>query len=419
MARNTNTFKYKAVHPTDTDASGRRVFLTGEMQAPSEDVVRTTLTVERGLLPVSVEEKSQFGQAQWSLSKLTGTPSGKSLAHAFRQLASLVKNKVSLPEAIAAVAEGSDELMIRETFGELRAKVLEGVPVDEAMAEYPKVFDDVVIQLVRAAVAGGFVPETLQRIATMVESKNMVKKKIRGAVMLPAITVAAAMGVGILISIVLIPSLAEMLYDMNPDAELPAATRALMSFSSNAIWVLPLLTALVVGLLVANKKVFNRKEGWLRFKSKLALKVMVFGRLTRLSALSTLSRGIDMMLSAGVRQSEALKILAPTMKNRLYRESVSEMAKATVEGRRLSEVMVNYPDLYDFSFRKMVETGEKAGALDEMMSNVADQMEFDLEDMTDNLANALNPLAIVVVGVILGALGMAMFSPILTIANSL
>ena len=421
MANTSFAYRWKAVNPEDSiDLNGDTKFVTGEMNAPSEEIVSATLSSEMGLRPVSIDKKKQLGgDKEWSIAKILGKPSGKSMAEAYRQLSSLVKAGVPLPEAVAAVAEGSGELMIRETFGELRDEVTQGVPLNKAMESHPKVFDDIVIQLVGAAIEGGFVAETLLRIADMAENKNKVKKKIRGALMMPVITVIAAIGVGIMMSIVLVPQLAQMLEDMNPGEPLPALTQGLMWVSENAIIIALILIALAVGWFFLNRKVLRYKEGWHEFKSKAALKTPVFGKLARLSALATLSRSMEMMIHAGVQQSEALTIIAPSMTNRLYRRATADMATAVVEGRKLSTVMVNYPGLFDFAFIKMVQTGEDAGSLDEMLENVANQKEDDVDDMTDNMAALLNPLALMVVGVLLGALALSMFGPILSIASSL
>jgi type II secretory pathway component PulF len=413
------TFRWKAVRP-ELGADGRRQFVTGEMQAPSEDVVRSTLITERDLTPESVEPRKRFGgETEWSVAKLLGRPSGKDMAGAYRTLASLVRNSVSLPEAVAAVADGSREIMVRETFGELRDKITAGYSIDEAMAQYPDVFDETVVELMRAAVNGGFVTETLVRIADMSESKNAIKKKIRGALIMPCIVLLAAMGVGIMMATTVIPELARMLEQMNPDQQMPLQTRALLWFSDNAIIILPAIFVLLVTAFIVNLKVLRHREDWQRLKSRAALRTPVLGKLTRLQSLATITRGLEMMLAAGVTMSEALRIIAPTVNNRIYREAVTEMGTASLQGRRLSDVMVNYPRLFDFAFVKMVKSGEESGSLDEMLQGLANETEEDVKQMADNMAELLNPLALLVVGFVLATLGMAMYGPIMEIAGSL
>jgi len=422
MATKTATpeFKWRAMGDVDP-ATQRRVFHEGTMHAATEDVVRSTL-IDRGLTPVIIEQKSgvAFGNTEWSVAKLTGKPSGKDMAAAYRILASLVRAGVPLPEAVDAVADGSRELMIRETFADMRDRLAEGTPLGDAMRRHPKVFDEMTIELVTAAVEGGFLGDTLERVAIMADNRNRLRRAIRGALVMPVITLVAAIGVGIMMSIVMIPEMAKMLEDMNPGGQLPPTTRLLVWFSEHAAIIGVISLLLAVGLFVLSRKVLRFSEPWAVFKSKTALRVPVMGRLVRLQAKAGLTRGLQMLVKAGVQQSRALQILTPTMVNRMYRVAVGEMADAaTSEGRPISDVMRGHPDLFDFALVKMIQSGEKSGSLDDMLGKIADEQEGELDAMTDNLAALINPLALIVVGAVLAILAGALYGPVLAVAQAI
>jgi len=416
----TTVYKWSALHPTEVDAEGRRRFLTGEMRGDSEDIVRQTLENERGLIPVSVDlRKKMGGEKEWSIAKMMGVPSGKSMSEAYSQLASLVRVGIPQTAAVAAVAEGSKEVMVRETFAAVRDKTTSGYTLAEAMEDHPKVFGDTDVRLVSAAVEGGHVAETLDRIAISTRNKRETKKKIKSALMLPAITVVAAMGAAMMVAILMVPQMTLMLEKVDPDAVMPWATRVLVAFSDNAIIILPAIIAVLVVGYTLDRRVYVRNEKWLTLKSKVALKMPVMGAYTRLASLAALSRGMEMMIASGVRQSEALETLAPTLPNRVYRVAVAELSRATLEGRPLSKVMQAHEDLFDFTFIAAMKTGETSGTLDMMFASIADEKERELAAMVDTMAELLNPVALVLIGAMIGVVGVGMYGPVMAISQSM
>lgn len=411
-AKTSATYRWTAIDPNSVDADGRLVFVRGTTRAPSEDSVRSQLASERGLTPISIDAtKQSWGNREFSWSRVIGTPSVGALAEAYRQLATLVRSGLTLTQAVGHVSIGASDPLIKETFVQLGDQLLEGKSLADAMGMYPKIFGRVEVNLLRAAAEGGFVAETLDRVATMTEGRNVIKKKIRGAVMGPSFMVLAAIGAGVLMATKMIPQMVEVMSDIAPDAELPATTRAVMWGSDHILPIGLVAAAVAVGATLLHVRVLRHSDSWHVFKSKVALRTPVMSQLVKLQSLASLARGLEMMLKSGVQQSEALQALAPAMKNVLYRDSVMDMAKATIEGRQLSTVLKANPRLYKFTFSAAVAAGESSGRVDEMMGRIADQAEMDLKLFTDSLSELLTPLAMMVVGAIVGLLGAAYFGP--------
>ncbi len=419
MASKDFTYHWTALDRRNLDAQGRPAMRSGKMPASSEGSVGVALR-DQGLEPVDISAKANsFGGKEFSFSKIMGKPSPKAMAHAYRQLATLSRNGVSLPEAVESVAGGNSDMLVREVFSDVRDRLNDGETLDQAMSRYPKVFAEVEISLLRAAQTAGNVDQTLERIATMVENANAIAKKIRGALMMPAVTILGVVVVAMIMATQLMPTMAAMLEDVAPDAEMPLPTRIVMWFGDNALWLVPSIVIGGVGMWLFESRVLSRDEGYRIWKSKAVLKVPVAGMLVSKMSVARLSRGMEMMLNAGVAQSQALRILGPTMGNLQYREAVAAMEAGIMEGLPLSKVLINYSELFDFQFIKMVEVGERSGSLVEMFTSVADEMEEDVKATTDAMSDLLGPLVMIVIGLMLSVLGLAMYGPITAISSNL
>lgn len=412
-------FTYVAMDRSAMGPDGRATWVEGKMTAPSESAVRSTLLAQGNLEIVKIAPtKTSSMTTEFSLSQILGRVSAKELAKAYRTMASLTRAGVGLVAAVDAVARSSKDLLVQETFTQIVEDIRGGIPLQDSMRKFPNIFSSVDIELIGVGVQGGQLEKVLERVATNAENRNQIVRKIRSALTMPAITLVLAMGVAVFMAVYFVPMSTGVITSINPDAELPAATRAMMVFADN-VWMLGLIPVAAIGWWLLSTKVLRYQQDWQRFKSLAVLKFPVFGPLTRLMATASISRTLHMMLEAGMPMTRSLGLLAPATKNVLYRESIERMRVLAETGKPLSDAMSEYPKLYDFAFTRMVEVGEDSGDLVRALDSIATEREQVLAVATESLQQTIQPLALVVVGAVVGTVVLATYGPVMTLATTI
>lgn len=415
----TQTFAWEAIDLAHPGPDGRATFVTGKMEATSPEAVASHLRADRGFEPVKVRARKRgLALEEISLSKLLGRVSRKQMALAYRQLASLVRSGLTISESLNSVAEGTKDIAVRDAVRTVAEEVAEGKVLADGMAKRPEVFSVIEIELLRAASETGTQAETLERIAKMTETQVSVQRKIRSALLMPGFALVASLAAAVFVATSVVPDMAKMLYRLDPDAELPLPTRLMVGLADNILMVSIVSVVLITGIYFLNRLVLSRSEPWLEMRSRVALRFPVVSTFVKLTDLAAFSRGFEMMLAAGILQMPALRSLGPTMKNRQYRMALERIEGQMLNGRQLSEEMSRFPQLFPFTFISMVRGGEKAGELDVMMRSTADETEAQLKAFSDGLGEAVQPLAMGLIAVVLGVLASGIYGPVLAIAQA-
>ena len=386
---------------TGTDKRGVKV--KGQSRSNTPALVKADLR-KQGIKPIKVSKKSNLFKAT---AKKKIIP--KDLAIFFRQLATMMSAGVPLVQAFEIIGRGHENAGMQELILNIKAEVESGTSLAESLAKHPLYFDELVICLVAAGEQAGVLETLLDKIATYKEKTEYLKAKIKKAMFYPAAVIVVAFIVTAILLIFVVPQF-EALFS-NFGADLPAFTRVVVNLSEfmQAYWwlVLGIVGGAVFGFLQGKKR--SRKFG--RVLDRMVLKMPIVGPIMHKAAIARYARTLSTMFAAGVPLVEALQSVAGATGNVVYSDAVLMIKDSVATGQQLTFAM-NQTGLFPNMVEQMVAIGEESGALDSMLSKVADFYEQEVDDAVDALTSLLEPLIMSVLGVLIGGLVVAMYLPI-------
>src|SRR5512138_3210283 len=402
-------FEYKAL-----TAGGKSV--QGLREADSAKSLRATLRREGVFLTdVLGEQRQQAQQAREVNVKrwVVGRVSAQDLAIATRQLAVLVHAGIPLVEALTALVEQVDHEKLKRVLGDVKQRVNEGAALADALAVHPRVFSTLFVNMIRAGEHSGALEVVLVRLADFTESQARLRSKILGTMTYPIAMVGiGSVILGILFSVV-IPKIVKIFEDTK--AALPWNTRALIAFSTfvhDFWWALAALAALAIWGFVRWRRTPAGRARW----DRAVLRAPVFGRLIRQIAIGRFARTLSTLLKSGVPLLTALDIVKNIVGNTRLSEVIEQAREAIQEGESIAAPLKRsgeFPPLV----HHMVAIGERSGALEEMLGNVADAYEDQVETTIGALTSLLEPLMIVAMGLVVFFIVFSVLMPILQINN--
>jgi type IV pilus assembly protein PilC len=379
------------------DKAGRIV--RGEIRATGEAVVNHTLR-RQGILVQKVK-KQKVGRG--------GKVKEKDITLFTRQLATMMKAGVPLLQAFDIVGKGSPNPAVGKLVLELRTEVETGSSLAQAFRKYPLYFDALFCNLVAAGEQAGILETLLDRLATYKEKILAIKSKIKSALFYPIAIIVVAFVITAVIMIFVIPAFKQVFTSFG--ADLPAPTLLVMAISdwfvANWYILFPLLGAGVYGFL----------ESWKRslpvqvFMDRLMLRLPVFGDLVRKSTIARWTRTLSTMFAAGVPLVEALESVGGASGNHVYLTATRQIQSEVSTGTSLTVAMQN-ANVFPSMVIQMCSIGEETGALDSMLSKVADFYEAEVDDAVEALSSLMEPMIMVVLGTLIGGMVIAMYLPI-------
>ncbi len=386
---------------TGTDKRGVKV--KGQSRGNNPSLIKADLR-KQGIKPIKVSKKSNLFKAT---AKKKIIP--KDLAIFFRQLATMMSAGVPLVQSFEIIGRGHENAGMQELILNIKAEVESGTALADSLAKHPLYFDDLVICLVAAGEQAGVLENLLDKIATYKEKTEYLKAKIKKAMFYPAAVIVVAFIVTAILLIFVVPQF-EALFS-NFGADLPAFTRVVVNLSEfmQAYWwlVLGIVGGAVFGFLQGKKR--SRKFG--RILDRMVLKMPIVGPIMHKAAIARYARTLSTMFAAGVPLVEALQSVAGATGNVVYSDAVLMIKDSVATGQQLTFAM-NQTGLFPNMVEQMVAIGEESGALDAMLSKVADFYEQEVDDAVDALTSLLEPLIMSVLGVLIGGLVVAMYLPI-------
>ena len=330
-----------------------------------------------------------------------------------RQLSTMINAGLPLTESLLVLKE--QESTMSGIAGLLLQDVKAGNGLAESLKKFPKIFSTVYVALVSAGEAAGILDNILNRLATNMETQREFKGKIKNAMIYPVIVLLAMFGVIFGMMVLVIPKLTSLYEEF--DADLPAVTKALISvskFSSKFWWLILLLIAgvlFVFKVLIKNIEVKRRVDG---FKFKLP----IFGKLSKMVAMTEFSRTLGLLVGAGVSLVEGLKISSKTTSNILVEEAILFSADQVEKGMRLSSVLAQV-EFFPSIVPQMIGVGEETGKMDEVLTKVSNFFQTESEQAVKGLTTAMEPLIMIVLGVGVLFLVMAILMPIYNLTGSI
>jgi len=333
-----------------------------------------------------------------------------------RQLATLVSSGVQLVQGLSILEEQFESPTFRKIIRSVRLDIEAGVSISEAMSKYPDVFSELYIGMVHAGEIGGILDQVLDRLATYLESTEALKSKIKSAMMYPIIVSIVAVGAAIIMLTVVVPRFAELFAEMG--AKLPAPTQMLVNLSNflkKWIWLFVLIG---IAIVIVFRRTYKTNYKFALKVDSTLLKLPVFGDVVRKTAVGRFSRTLSTLIHAGVPILQALETVAKTAGNKLIEKTIVEAREAIREGERIAEPLKK-SGVFPPMVIQMIAVGEETGALDAMLSKIADFYDREVSDAVDGLAGMIEPLIIVFLAVVVGGMVVAMYLPMFEITSKI
>ncbi|WP_454137403.1 type II secretion system F family protein [Microbacterium paulum] len=388
------------------DHAGKNV--KGIVDAPSESNALQLLR-SRGVTPTEVVAKAEGTglNREIHIEFLERGPKLKDLAIMTRQLATMVGAGVSILRALSIVESQTDNRKLKQTLVEVTAMVEGGQAFSDALEEFPLVIPPIMVHLIRAGEAGGFLDRSLLMVADNFEAETKLRSKVKAALTYPIVVLFVALGAVALMLIFIVPVFEKMFADLG--SSLPAPTQLLVNLSHAMPIVLPILAVLGVAFAIwwgRNKNTLAVR----RFLDPIKLRVPVFGKLNSKIALTRFSRNFATMLASGVPILQSLAIVGSTAGNQVISDALEGVQEQVRQGRRIGESLASEP-VFPEMLVQMVGIGEESGAIDNMLEKAAAFYDDEVETMSSQLTAMLEPLMIVFMGALLGFMIVALYMP--------
>ncbi|HEX8908370.1 MAG TPA: type II secretion system F family protein [Anaeromyxobacteraceae bacterium] len=384
----------------------------GEMEAADEQAVRARLG-QMGIEATRVRRR--LGDIELRIPGLRGGVSTKDILVFTRQFSVMIDAGLPLVQALEIIGTQADNPAFRKVLLAVKSKVEAGSTFADALADHPKAFDDLFVQLVRAGEIGGILDTILQRLGAYIEKNEKLKRRVKGAMTYPAIVLFVAVGVvGALLGFV-VPTFEKMFKDFG--GTLPGPTQFLVNLSHGLVDHWYVFVGVPIALFIAFRLMLRDprgRAGWDRF----VLKVPVFGGLVRKVAVARFTRTLGTMLSSGVPILDALQIVGRAAGNKTVEAAIMYVRAKISEGKNIAQPLAE-SGVFPPMVVQMIGVGEATGAMDAMLNKIADFYDDEVDVAVAALTSMLEPVMMVFLGGIVGFFMIAMYLPIFNIAGAI
>jgi type IV pilus assembly protein PilC len=386
-------------------ASGREIHST--VEAASEQAAVAAL-LNRNLLVVSIQEK---------IYKKGKTRGGKvSLADLVvftRQLATMVDAGIAIVQSLQALAEQSPNKVMRDVIRDVCTRVESGESFSEALRKHPKAFSNLYVSMVAAGEKGGLLAEILARLATYLESSARIRRKVKTAMMYPIVVSTAAIGITIFLLVKVIPVFKDVYQSFG--AKLPMPTQFIIGLSDLMRHYLPLVL-IGLGALIYGWFYFIKTRSGRDFWDSYRIKLPIFGPIAHKICLVRFTRTFASLIRSGVPILEVLQIVSQTVGNTTIEKAIKAAAIDIERGESIAVALGKHP-VFPSMIIRMIKAGEQTGNIDNMLERVSNFLDEEVETTLTGLMALIEPLLIVLLGVLIGGMVVCMYLPIFNLGN--
>jgi len=407
-------FNYEAL-----DKAGKTV--KGSIDAESEDIIIERLR-GMGYFPTKVTRvKIKVSQLDLGtlpiLSIIFGRIKSKHISTFTRQMATLIEAGLPLLRSLNILEEQAESANLKKIIVQLAKGIEAGGNLSEGLAQFPKVFSKLYVNMVKAGEIGGVLEVVLERISGFLESAQALKSKIRSAMMYPVTVMVVATGIITFILVGIIPRFIGIYAELG--AELPLPTQFLIEASKTLTEPLraTIFFSSIIGLIVAFRYTNKTANGKFYIDSA-KLKLPVFGQLINKIAIARFAATLATLITSGVPILQALEIVRETSGNEVIARAMQQVHDSIREGESIHEPLSKFP-VFPPLVVHMIAVGEETGALDTMLNKVAESYEREVEDTVKGLTSLIEPLLIVGLGIIIGFIVIALYLPLFNIVNAI
>ena len=345
------------------------------------------------------------------------TVKSKVLTAFTRQLATLIDAGLPLLRGLDVLRKGEKNPVLKRTISKIAETVESGSTFSEALAQHPKIFNRLYVNMVRAGEAGGVLDVTLSRLADFQEKAQKIKNKVVSAMVYPSVVIFVAISIMTFLMIAIVPKFQEIFRDLLQGAPLPPLTQFVIDVSNIIQHQALLVIVFIVGLVIFIKMFGKTKKGrYLLDKAK--LHTPVFGSLLQKVGIARFTRTLGTLIASGVPILQALNIVRETSGNAVIADAVSRVHDSVKEGERIVQPL-QATKVFPAMVVSMVDVGEETGALPDMLMKIADVYDDEVDNAVAALTSMLEPIMIVFLAVIVGTIVIAMFMPLIGVINQL
>jgi type IV pilus assembly protein PilC len=401
--------KFRVVVRQENGAETKRI-----IEAPSR-IDAYKLIEREGAKVRSLQEGTGLMLPHWMTAPIGQRVKRQEIITMAKNLAAMLGAGLSLSRALSVVERQSSNIRFRSIVAEVEQSVRSGVSFHEALAAHEAVFSSLFVAMMRAGEESGSLTEALKVVAVQMERSESLSRKIRGAMIYPAIVLCAVVVVGILMMIYVVPTLVATFVSLK--AQLPLATRVIIAISNFMVANIALVLVGIVVFIVALYYALRSRTGkaillWI------ALRLPAIGQLVQETYAARTARTISSLLAAGVPVLEALAIAREVVSAPFYAPVLAEAEENVKKGEAMSIAFVAHPKLYPILMSDMAVVGEETGKSAEMLGQVAAFYEEDVEERTKDLSTIIEPIMVLVIGVAVGIFAISMIAPIYSLSSA-
>jgi type IV pilus assembly protein PilC len=401
-----STFAYKALDPTGSTVQG-------EIEAEDKVAVASQLR-SRGLIVVDIDEQSGGSGDLFARFKKV---KADELTVMTRQFSTMVSSGMSMLRALYVLEEQQENEKLKDAISHVRKDVEAGLALSDALARHPDIFNELYVAMVQAGETGGILEATLKRVADQLEKDASLRRQIKAAMVYPIVIFAFAGIVVLALVAFLVPVFEGVFRDFG--GKLPAITQVTVTFShlvTRQPYIIIGAVVLIVWSFRRWKNSSRGKEQWDRIKLRFPMKI---GDVVQKVALARFARTYSALIAAGVPMLEAIEITGRTSGNVVVEKAMNAVHESVRNGGTISAPMRTEPDAFPGMVVQMVAVGEETGALDSMLSKIADFYEDEVEAAVKALTSILEPIMIILVGGIVGFVVIAMYLPLFKVYDQI
>ncbi len=333
-----------------------------------------------------------------------------------RNLAALLDAGIPLHEALGVLEEQFNQPSLRYVLGVTIADLADGAPLYASLAKFPRVFDPFFVNAVTVGESSGTLSSTLRYLGTQLEKSSDLHGKVSSALVYPAIVMAGAVGIGIYLAFYMLPKVLPLFVTLK--VKLPPTTRALLAITGFTTKEWPYLIAGILGTIILVALLFRvRPVRYAFYRAMLSMPVM--GDLTRNVQTAKFSRILGTLLTSGVTIVQALRITSSSTDDPVYLGEIGKIAAAVERGESIGEELRARPLLFSRTTSSMIGVGDRTGRLSESLINLAEFSEREVDVATRNLSTLIEPLSLILVGVMVGFVALSIITPIYQITQGI
>jgi len=384
----------------------------GEMEAANENAVRNHLTRLK-ITPLRIKKKPK--DLLENVAFLQPGVKQKDVILFCRQFSTMIDAGLPIIQCLEILHSQQENPTFKKMLKKIKENVESGSTLAEALKAYPKQFDDLFVNMVHAGEMGGILDTILRRLSAYMEKAANLKRKVKGAMTYPIVTLAIAIVVLAVILIFVIPVFQEMFSEFGSELPMPTQVVVAMSDFAKANVGYVLLGLILFGF--AFRRAYRTEKGRAAIDRAL-LRLPVFGDLLRKVAVAKFTRTMGTMLASGVAILEALDIVGKTSGNKTIEEAIMKTRSGISEGRTMADPLTE-SGVFPSMVCQMISVGEATGALDAMLAKIADFYDEEVDQAVENLTALIEPFMLVFLGVTIGGLVVAMYLPIFKMAGAI